>query len=119
MRHRTAVRLLSLGVLLGLAATSAAGPPWFVTVGKITRVGTGYTGEGLYVTLDVPMQNAAPGCAQARTAFMPADATQYRETNAIVMLALAQARPISLFYDTTCHDPVAVVLAAVAIEIAP
>ena len=65
------------------------------------------------------MQNAAPGCAQARTAFMPADATQYRETNAIVMLALAQARPISLFYDTTCHDPVAVVLAAVAIEIAP
>jgi hypothetical protein len=99
--------------LLVVGSSEAAGP--FRTVGKVTRVGTGLSGEGLYVTLDVKMQNALGGCKDADTAFLPTTAIQYRETNAIVLLSIAQARPLTVFYDDTCHGP-QVVLRAAAIE---
>jgi hypothetical protein len=119
MLRRRVGQVVGALLLLGLVGGSAAGPPFFATRGKLTRVGTGWAGEGLYLTLDVVMQDAKPPCVGARSAFMALAAPQYRETNAIVLLALAQARPITVYYDDGCWGTETVKLAAVSIETAP
>lgn len=95
-----------------------AGPPWFTTVGKIIRIGTGLVGEGLYVTLDTPTHDTNTACNQSNMLFMERASTQYQETLSIVLTALAQARPIDVFYDGTCHGG-AVNLFAVAVRTNP
>ena len=40
-----------------LANIGEAGPPWFSTTGKLTRIGTGLAGEGFYLALDVVTTN--------------------------------------------------------------
>ena len=119
MTRRRVNRVLGAMVLLAMVGASEAGPPFYATRGKLTRVGTGWAGEGLYLTLDVVMQDAKPPCVNARSAFMAIAAPQYRETNAIVLLALAQARPITVYYDAGCWGNETVKLAAVSIETTP
>ena len=99
-----------------LVTGAEAGPPWFTTTGKITRIGTGLTGEGLYLTLDAPTTNN--GCNVKNMLFMERANKQYQETMSIALLALAQARPIDVFYDGTCHND-DVNLFAVAIRVNP
>ncbi len=118
MTKRLGRCLLAAGLLLCLVGGSEAGPPWYATRGKITRIGTGWVAEGLYLTLDVVMQDAKGACNAANSAFMERDAPQYRETVSIALLALAQARPITVYYDDSCWGG-SVKLAAVSVETNP
>ena len=92
--------VLAASFLFGLVAASLAGPPWFATTGKLTRVGTGWGSEGLYLTLDVDTIHNS--CVAKNSLFMELDHPQYRETVSIALLTLAQGRPLDVYYDGTC-----------------
>jgi len=103
--------------LLGcFAAASEAGPPWYGTTGKLTRIGTGWASEGLYLTLDMATTNN--NCNNKNTLFLERDHPQYRETLSIALLSLGQARPLDVYYDGTCWGD-AVKLFAVSIHTNP
>jgi hypothetical protein len=106
--------LLIVTPLACLAAGSEAGPPWYLTTGKLTRIGTGLTSEGLYLTLDVATTNN--NCDNRNTLFMERDHPQYRETLSIALLSLGQARPLDVYYDGTCVAGSMVKLFAVSIR---
>jgi hypothetical protein len=111
------LRLLLAATLLGcFSAASKAGPPWYATTGKLTRIGTGWNSEGLYLTLDVDTVNNS--CNGKSTLFMERDHPQYRETLSIALLSLGQARPLDVYYDGTCWGD-AVKLFAVSIRTNP
>jgi hypothetical protein len=90
-----------VALILFLTGSAEAGPPWFVTVGKITRIGTGLVGEGLYLTMDVPTHDN--NCNTNDMLFMERANIQYQETLSIALLTLAQGRPVDVFYDGTCN----------------
>lgn len=115
MTKRLIGGLTAAALLLCLTGESTSGPPWFTTTGKLTRIGTGLLDEGVYLTLDVTLQDAKGACAGATAAFMPREAPQYREVYATALLALSQARPIDLYYDDTCWGNAAK-LAAVSLR---
>jgi hypothetical protein len=109
--------LWAIAAIAAFFITTVIDASAFVTVGKITRIGTGFGQEGLFVTLDMPMHDN--GCNSKDTLFMARENKQYQETLSIVLLALAQARPIDVLYDgTTCHGDDAV-LSAVAVRTNP
>lgn len=89
---------------------------FFVTFGKLVRVGTGWASEGLYLTLDVDTANN--NCTAKSSLFMDRNNPQYRETVSIALLSLAQARPIGVYHDGSCYGP-AVKLFAVSIQTTP
>jgi hypothetical protein len=111
------LKVFLAATLLGcVASASEAGPPWYATTGKLTRVGTGWASEGLYLTLDVATTNN--NCNNKNTLFMERDHPQYRETLSITLLSLGQARPLDVYYDGTCWGD-AVKLFAVSIHTNP
>ena len=103
-------------LLLLLMGGANAGPPWYSTTGKLIRVGTGLQAEGLYLTLDVATTNNT--CKSKQFLLFEHTQPQYQETVSIVLLALAQARPIDVYYDGTCWGD-AVKLAAVSLRTNP
>jgi hypothetical protein len=103
-------------LLLSLIGGGKAGPPWYTTTGKLTRVGTGLQAEGLYLTLDVATDNNT--CKNKQFLLFERTQPQYRETVSIVLLALAQARPIDVYHDGSCWGD-AVKLAAVSLRTSP
>src|SRR5690349_19536569 len=111
------LRLFLAAILLvTMSAGGEAGPPWFTTTGKLTRIGTGLTSEGLYLTIDVNTSNNP--CNTKNMLFMPRDHLQYRQTLSIALLCMGQARPLDVFYDGTCHGDT-VNLFAVAVRTNP
>lgn len=111
------IRLLVVAVFLSsLTVGSLAGPPFYATTGKLTRVGTGWASEGLYLTLDVDTSNNS--CHFKNTLFMERDHPQYRETVSIALLTLAQARPLDVYHDGSCWGT-AVKLFAVSVRTHP
>jgi hypothetical protein len=107
---------LAVTLLASLSAGSEAGPPWFATTGKLTRIGTGWVSEGLYLTLDVDTANNS--CNAKNTLFMERDHPQYRETLSIALLSLGQARLLDVYHDGSCWGD-AVKLFAVSIRTNP
>ena len=89
---------------------------FFVTFGKLVRVGTGWSSEGLYLTLDVDTANN--NCTAKSSLFMDRNNPQYRETVSIALLSFAQARPIGVYHDGSCYGS-AVKLFAVSIQTTP
>ena len=74
--------------------------PYFLTVGKLMRVGTGLAGDGIFLTLDVDTTNNT--CQIKSGLHMDRTHPQYRETVSIALLALAQARPIEVYHFGDC-----------------
>jgi hypothetical protein len=89
---------------------------FFVTTGKLVRVGTGWASEGFYLTLDVDTANN--NCKSKSSLFIDRGHPQYRETVSIALLSLAQARPIDVYHDGSCYGDV-VKLFAVSIHTTP
>ena len=87
-------------LMLFLVTGAEGGPPWFVTVAKLTRIGTGLSGEGLYLTVDAPTHDNP--CNTKNMLFMDRANKQYQETLSIALLTFAQAWPVDVFYDGTC-----------------
>ena len=83
-----------------IAGTSEAGPPWYTTTGKLTQIGTGLTGEGFYLELDVNTHDN--NCKFKQSLMLPAGSPQYQDIVSTAMLAFTQARAIDVFYDGTC-----------------
>jgi|SRR6516162_9840093 hypothetical protein len=117
MLRRSAL-IAGAGILfaLGLADVVEAGPPWYQTTAKITRVGTGLVGEGFYLEVDVITQNNT--CKIKQSLMLPTGSPQYQDIVSTALLALAQARPIDVFYDGSCWGD-NVKLFAIAIRITP
>ena len=68
--------------------------------GNITRIGTGWNGDGLYLSINQSITTSCPGSYMI---FMPVSAPQYRETVSIALSAQAQNKPITIYYDNaTC-----------------
>jgi hypothetical protein len=82
-------------------SASAAQTCCAITAGQITYIGTGWNNEGLYIGID--MATNAP-CTNKQSLFMPRDHPQYKETQAIALLALAQARPIEVSYKVDVRE---------------
>jgi len=93
-----------------------AGPPFFATTGKLVRVGTGWSSEGFYLTLDVNTTNN--NCNVKNMPFMDRNEPQYRETVSIALLSFAQGRAIDVYHDGSCVGDT-VKLFAVSIHTAP
>jgi hypothetical protein len=105
-------------VLLAFAfmSTGEAGPPWFQTTGKLTRVGTGLAGEGFYLALDVVTHDNT--CKLKQSLMLPAGSPQYQDIVSTALTAFAQARAVDVFYDGTCWGD-NVKLFAIAIRTTP
>jgi hypothetical protein len=56
----------------GFMGTGEAGPPWYTTTAKLTRVGTGLAGEGFYLELDVLTHDNS--CRFKQSLMLPAGA---------------------------------------------
>ena len=69
------------------------------TTGHLVRIGTGWGGEGLYLTLDQP---TTPACSSGML-FMPTTAAQYKETYAMALEALSLGLAITVYYTPTCN----------------
>ncbi len=89
---------------------------FFMTTGKLLRLGTGWASEGFYLTLDVDTANNI--CKTKSFLFIDRGHPQYRETVSIALLSLAQARPIDVYHDGSCYGD-AVKLFAVSIHTTP
>ena len=94
--------LIRLGALLlvGVAGIGEAGPPWFTTTGKLTRIGTGLAGEGFYLTLDILTTNN--NCKFKQSLLLTTGHPQYQDIVSTVLVAFSQARPIDVYHDGTC-----------------
>jgi hypothetical protein len=103
-------------VVLGLAKVGEAGPPWFTTTGKLTRVGTGWAGEGFYLELDVLTHDNS--CKFPQSLMLPTGSPQYQDIVSTALLAFAQARPVDVSHDGTCWGD-NVKLFAIAIRTTP
>lgn len=66
--------------------------------GKITRLATGWNGEGIFIALDVPI--ASPCAGNTQLLYMPITAVQYKEVFAIALAARAQNKVITAYYDS-------------------
>lgn len=89
-----------LAFVLGLVNVGEAGPPWYQTTGKLTRVGTGLGGEGFYLELDVVTHDNS--CKFKQSLMLPSGSPQYQDIVSTALMAFAQARPIDVFYDGSC-----------------
>ena len=89
-----------LAFVLGLVNVGDAGPPWYQTTGKLTRVGTGLGGEGFYLELDVVTHDNS--CKFKQSLMLPSGGPQYQDIVSTALMAFAQARPIDVFYDGSC-----------------
>jgi hypothetical protein len=101
-----------LGILsCALSGIAAASPT--STSGILNYVGTGLAGEGLYVGIN---QSLSSGCAGPYV-FIATSAPQYKETVSTVLLASAQGKTITLYYDNAaaCTSNGSIVLMAVSI----
>jgi hypothetical protein len=111
-----AIVFASVVFVLGLSNVGEAGPPWYTTTGKLTRVGTGLTGEGFYLELDVLTHDNS--CKFPQSLLLPAGSPQYQDIVSSAQLAFAQARPLDVFYDGSCWGD-NVKLFAIAIRSSP
>ena len=98
----------------GFMGTGEAGPPWYTTTGKLTRVGTGLAGEGFYLALDVVTHDNNV----KQSLMLPAGSPQYQDIVSTALTAFAQARAVDVFYDRTCWGD-NVKLFAIAIRTTP
>lgn len=87
--------LVMLGFTLGIAVNAHAAI--VSTKGSITYFGTGWGGEGLYLTINQTLTSPCPNNSTNKL-FMGTDALQYMETVAIVMQAYALQKPITVWY---------------------
>jgi hypothetical protein len=110
--------IVRVGILfaLGLVNVGQAGPPWYMTTGKLTRVGTGLAGEGFYLALDVVTHDN--NCNLKQSLILPTGSPQYQDIVSTALLAFAQARPVDVFYDKSCWGD-NVKLFAIAIRATP
>jgi hypothetical protein len=103
-------------LLLCMVGVSEAGPPWFQTTAKLTRIGTGLAGEGFYLQLDVLTHDNA--CHFKDSLMLPTGSPQYQDIVSTALVAFAQARPLDVFYDGSCWGD-NVKLFAIAIRTIP
>jgi hypothetical protein len=92
-------RLVTAAILAAAFSTSATAQTPVGTTGVITSIGSGWGGEGIYITL-----SPAPSLVCNGRILMPTSAIQYKETLALAMLALSQGLTITLSYNTTCDS---------------
>jgi hypothetical protein len=111
-----AMPLVGVLVALSLMNVVEAGPPWYQTTGKLTRVGTGLAGEGFYLELDVLTHDNS--CKFPQSLMLPTGSPQYQDIISTALLAFAQARPLDVFYDGSCWGD-NVKLFAIAIRTTP
>jgi hypothetical protein len=117
MRQRIALGARVCVLLaLGFMGTGEAGPPWYTTTAKLTRVGTGLAGEGFYLALDVVTHDN--NCKFKQSLMLPAGSPQYQDIVSTALTAFAQARAVDVFYDGTCWGD-NVKLFAIAIRTTP
>ena len=117
MRRFASVALRGVVVLsFCLTNVGEAGPPWFSTTGKLTRIGTGLAGEGFYLALDVVTTNNS--CKLKQSLMLPSGSPQYQDIVSVSLVAFSQARPVDVFYDGTCWGD-NVKLFAIAIRTGP
>ena len=92
--RRIGLCLLGISLIAGTANATE-----MQTTGKLTYVGTGVSGEGLYVIINVALGGGCTGGGLGQgAAFMATSAPQYKETFSTMLLALAQGKAITLTY---------------------
>jgi hypothetical protein len=92
-------RLAAAAILTVAFSTSATAQTPVGTTGMITSIGSGWGGEGIYITLS---PTPSPVCNGKL--FMPTSAIQYKENLALVMMALSQGLTVTIYYNTTCNS---------------
>jgi hypothetical protein len=92
-------RLVTAAILAVAFSTSATAQTPVGTTGVITSIGSGWGGEGIYITL-----SPAPSLVCNGRILMPTSAIQYKENLALAMLALSQGLTVTLSYNTTCDS---------------
>jgi hypothetical protein len=92
-------RLVVAAILAVAFSTSATAQTPVGTTGMITSVGSGWGGEGIYMSL-----SSAPSPVCNGRIFMPTSAIQYKENLALAMLALSQGLTVTIYYNTTCNS---------------
>ena len=105
-------RILTIAISFFALQTAAQASPTS-TAGVLTFVGTGLSGEGLYVGINQALSSTCP----STYAFIAITAPQYKETVSTVLLASAQGKAITLYYDNagSCTSNGNAVLLAVSI----
>lgn len=83
--------------MLVIAGSSDADANPNSTSGKLTSIQTGWSGEGIYMTM-----TPAPSPACNGRVFMATSAIQYKENLSLAMLAYAQGLSITIYYNTAC-----------------
>lgn len=89
-------RMLMTAMIAIAVSTSADANP-SSTTGTLTVIQTGWSGEGVYMTI-----TPAPSPACNGKLFMPTSAIQYKENLSLAMLAYAQGLTITIYYSPTC-----------------
>lgn len=68
--------------------------------GKITRIATGWGGEGFYISIDSTLST---NCPTNTSTYIAVGAVQYKEVVSIAVAAQAQGKQVTLYYDnSTC-----------------
>jgi hypothetical protein len=105
-------KFVSVGAASILLTTIAAAGP-VSTAGILTYVGTGIAGDGLYVGINQALSSSCP----SPYVYIATSALRYKETVSTVLLASAQGKAITLYYDNAaaCTSGGNAVLLAVSI----
>jgi hypothetical protein len=91
MNFQTYAFLVAGSLLLAAIANATD----VATAGKPLYVGTGISGEGLYVSIDQRLNSPC----KSTNVFMATNAPQYKETFSMLLLALSEGKAITLYYD--------------------
>ncbi len=96
MNAKSIVGSLTVAMILVITGASNAHANPNSTTGTLSSIGSGWGGEGIYLTI-TPALSACSG-----RVFMATSAIQYKENLALAMFAMAQSLPITIYYSATC-----------------
>lgn len=111
MKKISSLLFLSVVTSCGLAPAAWAQNPSYVTE-SVTAIGTGWNGEGIYITLAA----GSNGCSSGQVYFLPLTAAQYKETVALAIAARVNGNALTVFYSGCANNNTAGQLVSVTIN---
>jgi hypothetical protein len=101
-------------LVASLAFSAGANATHVQSQGELTYVGTGGSGQGLYVAITGPLAALTSSCTGPYL-LMATNATQYHEAFSLALTAMSHGIPVVVTYDNaTCSPDGNAVLEAIA-----